>query len=78
MVTDGSEKRCQIWNGSSAALGPELQIGHITGKLGVYNGRPTAVGGQFLNQKKSVYIFTRAIESLNENGEWFTVAQLPR
>ena len=78
MVSDGSEKKCQIWNGSGTAVeGPELQTGHITGKLGVYNGRPTAIGGQFLSRRNSVYIFNRAVESLSENGEWFTVARLP-
>ncbi|CBY39005.1 unnamed protein product [Oikopleura dioica] len=57
--------------------GPSLKHGHITGKLGVYNGRPTAVGGNFFNERKTFYDSTRAIESLNETGEWFTVAKLP-
>jgi len=77
MANDGSEKKCQIWNGSESFLGPSLKHGHITGKLGVYNGRPTAVGGNFFNERKTFYDSTRAIESLNETGEWFTVAKLP-
>ena len=63
-----TERQCLFFNGFSVVTTFQTKSGHLIGELGLYNNRPTAIGGSYAKG---------AVETLMEDG-WSFLERHPR
>ena len=63
-----SKKNCELFNGIKVQASSGTSKERLWGQLGIYNGRPTAIGGEDAKG---------AVETLTENG-WLSLPVHPR